>query len=846
MWEVDDCMKRRILSVIISIIMIVTTFAGCTGGSVTKDSKKKINKAQLVVAINPIFAYDNDDYSLAFNDIKNAAQSDSKEATLTSLTKSTNYSWAFRNNNGWKYRGIYNLAKWNNGKGAVTNKINAYSFEDDGTISLLAYNTKVVNVKAYNGGTIPSYGLLLSASGTQEEAVCYTVPKDGNISIPSGTVTAVESVDGIKTGFLAEDGTKRSGVIKITVNSKEYWSDILVNSSASEDGEAVTELTYPAIDDIPVTKGDYIFISVQLDAKLNKSEDISKPSDTTDPDDNNSSKPQKDEIKNLSLIEDYESRFKIIYPDEAGSEVRKLITTMRSNMEEIFETEQIARGDGFDEMEYEILIGKTNRKESTTVYNELVNARANHAGDYIVRVVDKKVVIAAVSDYALGLAIDYFVTNYCKDDRSSVPTNLNYVFREDKSTIMLGSTNIASFTIRTEKYPSYMVVSAAKELKEYILKKTGYMVSIVKGGSANKNEIAIGPNVEGLEVLADLQSFKTEFKNNILKVSVGSTTAANYAIQLFIDQIDKGVTVADGYKMTGTYADKDYSLGNGYGLTWYDDFTGDYNDGDRVSNKNWTTMGDTSRGPYYELSKVTDKIANNIGGPWYTNKDDPEIPEKYAMEGWQTRPGKEGENYFLRNDCLVEVTRKSATGYEAVRLTTQNTMNFRYGVVESRFIAATNNGACSALWFNLSANEIDVYENGGKDLFISNLHVWKPSHIDLNATGAMPYIKIYPAEGEHFYDTFHYMGFEWTENYFEFYLDGEPICFVDISDSKYNGLRTPTAFKLANGVGTTTYSTGYNPGDFLGENVDSFYEEQIWDFVRVYQKNDKKSVLRIK
>ena len=92
-------MKRRILSVIISIIMIVTTFAGCTGGSVTKDSKKKINKAQLVVAINPIFAYDNDDYSLAFNDIKNAAQSDSKEATLTSLTKSTNYSWAFRNNN---------------------------------------------------------------------------------------------------------------------------------------------------------------------------------------------------------------------------------------------------------------------------------------------------------------------------------------------------------------------------------------------------------------------------------------------------------------------------------------------------------------------------------------------------------------------------------------------------------------------------------------------------------------------------------------------------------------------------------------------------------------------------
>ena len=299
--------------------------------------------------------------------------------------------------------------------------------------------------------------------------------------------------------------------------------------------------------------------------------------------------------------------------------------------------------------------------------------------------------------------------------------------------------------------------------------------------------------------------------------------------------------------MTGTYTDKDYSLGNGYGLTWYDDFTGDYaKNGNKINAKNWISSGDTSKGPYYELSKVLDKIANGIGGPWFTHADNEEIPEGYAMEGDQTRPGKEGENFFLRDDCLVEITRKSATGYEAVRLTTQNTMNFRYGIAESRFIAATNNGACSAFWLNLSANEIDVYENGGKDLFTPNLHVHKPTHIDLNASGGMPRLKITPPEGEHFYDTFHYMGFEWTEDYFEFYLDGESICFVDISDSKYNGLRTPTAFKLANGVGTAKYSTGYNPGDFLGENVNSFYEEQIWDFVRLYQKNEKKSVLRIK
>ena len=854
-------MLKRVLSVIICIVMLVTTFAGCANSTARISFvNKKINKAQLVVAMNPIFAYDSENYSLAFNDVKNAIQSDSKGATLTSLSNSTNYSWAFRNGENWKHRGIYNLAKWNNGKGVYSNKINAYSFEEDGTISLLAYTTKVVDVKAYDGGTIPAYGVLLSASGGKQEAICYTVPETGDITIPSGTVTAVQSVDGIKTGFLAEDGTKRSGVIRIIVNGKEYYSDVLVNSAASENGSAVTELTYPAIENIPVTEGDYIFISVELNAELNKSEDISEPSDKSNSgngynnsgskdkgDLNNSSKDDKEESKNISLIQDYESRFKIIYPEEASSETKKLVLAMQGDMEDRLEAAQTARSDSFDESKYEILIGNTNRKESSNVYDELVNYRPNHGADYIVRTVGSKLVISAASDYALGLAINYFMDNYCKDDKSVIPSNLNYVFRENKSTILLGSGNIASFTIRTEKYPSYMVVSAAKDLRTYILNKTGYIVPIVKGGTSNKNEILIGPNVEGLENLSDIQSFKTEFKNKTLRISVGSTTAANYAIQQLISQIDKGVKIEDGYSVSGKYTDKDYSLGNGYGLTWYDDFTGDYaKNGSKVNVKNWTTMGDTSNGPYYELSKVLDKIKNGIGGPWYTHKDDESIPEEYAMEGMQTRPGKEGENFFLRDDCLVEITRKSATGYEAVRLTTQNTMNFRYGVVESRFIAATNNGACSAFWLNLSANEIDVYENAGRDLFTPNLHVWKPSHIELNGSGAMPRLKITPAEGEHFYDTFHYMGFEWTENYFEFYLDGESICFVDISDSKYNGLRTPTAFKLANGVGTAKYSTGYNPGDYLGNDVNSFYEEQIWDFVRVYQKNEKKSVLRIK
>lgn len=851
-------MVKRVFSVFVCIVLIFTTFAGCKNGlTISVDSPKKdINKAQLVVAMNPIFAYDNEDYSLAFNDVKNAAQSDSQAATLTSLTNSTNYSWAYRNDENWKYRGIYNLTKWNNGKGAVSKKINAYSFEDDGTISLLAYNTKVVDVKAYSGGTIPSYGILVSASGNQEEAICYTAPKTGNISIPSGTVTAVESVDGIKTGFLVEDGTKRTGVVKIIINSKEYWSDILVNSTASKDGVAVTELTYPDINNIPVTEGDIIFISVQLDAELNNPVDITKPSKqpekpSSSQSSNGSSKVDSSEDtsttekKGLSIIYDYESRFKIIYSANADIETSKQITNMRAEMEKRLQAAQLAQDDTADEVEYEILVGNTSRKESKAVYEELIAARPNHAGDYIVRTVGNKVVIAATSDYSLELAINYFMENYCKDDLSVVPGDLNYIFREDKTTILLGSTNIASYTLRTEKYPSVMVVSAAKDLREYILKKTGYLVSIEKGGTAKNNEILIGPNVDGLESLTDIENYKIDFNKNILKINVGSTTAANFAIQKLMEQLDKGAKIVDGYSQSGTYSDKEYSLGNGYALTWYDDFTGNFTNGDKLNTKNWHTTSDSLNGPFYKIDQVKQLIEKGIGGPWYTSKHVEDVPEGYVMEGYNIKPNKEGQNYFLRDDCLVEVTRKSDKGYESVRLSTEKTMNFRYGIVESRFITATNNGACASFWLALGANEIDVFESGGKDHLVPNLHIWKPQHIDLMAKKYMPRIVLTPAEGEHFYDTFHYMGFEWTENYIEFYLDGEPVCFVDISDSKFDGLRTLTAFRLFAGVGNDTYNPT-PPALFLGENVDSFYEEQIWDFVRVYQKNDKKSVLRIK
>jgi len=56
----------------------------------------------------------------------------------------------------------------------------------------------------------------------------------------------------------------------------------------------------------------------------------------------------------------------------------------------------------------------------------------------------------------------------------------------------------------------------------------------------------------------------------------------------------------------------------------------------------------------------------------------------------QKRPAVQGVNYFLRDGYLVEVTKKESYRYSANRITTLNRMNFRYGLLETRIIIATN------------------------------------------------------------------------------------------------------------------------------------------------------------
>ena len=886
---------KRIISIILILVLTISAFSGCNRqqASVDKNASKQERKPQLVVAMNPILAYENGINKIAFNDVKNAMSDDQKAASLTSLTDTTDWVWAYKQGEEWKKRGIYGLEKWRNGGYVSTDRLNAYSFFNDGTISLMPYTTAVAELTTYQSEEPPAAGILLSASGKEEEAFCLQITESGTIGIPTGKITAIQSVGGVKTGFLAEDGTERSAVIKFIVNTREIWSGELCNSTAG-DGTAVTELTYPDIPDIEVKAGDIFFISMKLDAKLNMEEDLiteEKPQISID----NSvidKEPEKEVITQISLMNGYDSRFRIIFPEDATITEKQIITKMRSRMVDIFEADVLNSSDAEAETDYEILIGLTNRKESIEAYNELTDYRANNGADFIIRMDGNKLVIAANTDYSLQLAVDYFMANYCKSDKDSVPSNLSYVSRPELGNIVIGDANIAAYTIRTEKYPSIMTVRAAEEFAEYVVAKTGYNLKIEKDTVTTENEILIGlttrSNISSDTFKSASLDFLSGKKGNTynnedysifidgtkLFVEAGSDYAASHAVLKLIEQLEENSLFAKTTSLSGSYNKGDYTLIDKLAYTWGDEFY--TSSGTTYNRKNWKIMekGYTeSNGPWYEKSDLyylaskasleDGDLTNDFGGPWLTASD-----SNYVQEGTIKNLSS---NVMIRNNMLVQISKKDINGYSGSIICTDGRMEFRYGILEARIMAATANGNAAAFWTRTKdggsvVNEMDIYENFGEDKLRPNLHTWAETHTD---HGDMITLRetCEPTANETFDDTFHHLALEWTPDFINMYLDGEIYLSQEITSDTWYAFKETTYVIFSNAAPAETFSSiNGNPGNWLAGgtvdpmeaaklfdtnndgivNVEDFYEEQLIDYIRLYQINSGQYSLKAK
>lgn len=893
-------MKNRIIALILSLVLTVSALAGCgpqKAETVTNTPvKNQKSKPTLAVAMNPIISYDSGSSVIAFNDIKNAMSADRKGATLTSLADTTDWVWAYKQGEDWKKRGIYGLEKWHNGGKVSSDKLSAYSFSADGTVSVMPYTTKAAKLTTYQGEAPVDAGILLSASGTLEETLAFQFTEGGTIGIPAGNITAIESIGGVKTGYLTEDGNAKNAVIKFIVNTRVVWAGKLCNSAAGE-GTAVTELTYPDIPDIEIQAGDIFFISIQLDSDVNIEELMPQPETETDiPDigqneDDGKDKTEDESVAQISLIDGYDSRFRIVYPKSATITQKQIITKMRSSMVDVFEADVLYNNDEAEASEYEILIGLTNRKESEAAYKELTEHRANNGADFIIKMDGTKLVIATTTDYALQLAVDYFMANFCKTDKDSIPANLNYSSRPKLGSIMIGDSNIATYVIRTEKYPSLMTVKAAQKLAEYVVSKTGYALKIEKDTKVTENEILIGLTTRSGISAQTFKSASLDFQkgkkgntyNNDdysifvsgtkLFVEAGSDYAASHALLKLIEQLDKTPEFTAATSLKGSYKKGDYTLLDDYAYTWGDEFHSSA--GSAMSKKNWKIMEKgyledegswyKKDDPYYLASKksLEDNDPNNdFGGPWLEASN-----PQYVQEGITKNLST---NVVVRDNMLVQTAKKESYGYSGNVICTDGRMEFRYGILESRVMLATNNGNAACFWTRTKdggsvVNEMDMVENFGMDKFRPNLHTWADTHTNHGDMITLREV-CEPASGENFGDTFHHIALEWTPDFINMYLDGEIYLSQDITSDTWYAFKETTYVIFNSTAPSALYAEDGNPGNWLAGgdvapreaaklfdtnkdgrvDIEDFYEEQFVDYVRLYQINSRQYSLKAK
>ncbi len=895
-------MKNRIIALISVLVIMLTFFAACGNDAPTKKPAEQGETApQLVVALNPIVVYDDDTTSLAYNDFNTAMSKDSGNSSLTGIA-AADWTWANRGENGWNESAVYGFNYWMNGAGKAAQGVFAYSFNEAGSNSLGVYNLKSAALKTYGDEVLPNSGMLLSATVGEEGGLHYTVKQDGTITIPAGTITAIDQVAGIKTGFLAEDGTARSASVCIMLNNLQLYSGTLCNSTAAEDGVAISQISYPELKDLPVKQGQSLLIVIKLNAQANSADDITMPekedgrwqvvkaSRTVVDEDGEGEKQVSNVVTDdgsILTITNYQFTFTLVRDEK----YLKMATTMAETIMRRTGAEVFTGREG-KTTDYEIIIGVyKDRPESQKIYNEIVGARADNATDYIIRLVGTKLYIVGANDEALQTAVDYFMETFVKDDKGKIPAKYNYYNKPDHVMYKLAGQNIASYTIRTERYPSLIVQRAAEAIQDAVITECGYSIPIkamnLTGTDVGTNEIRVGPMNGAVKVVREYDTrfnssdwqtkvhsigsdgmmagadnvYAVAFNDKNVEIRGGASYSINVAVMKFLADLKETKELATSYTLSGNYIsyfdyqnmyeyDKvDFAMADGYGLVYTEDFNYTGTDAEKESafTKRWTLQREVSDSARQDGDQMM----------------------------YQVRPGIYGRNYWVAadtagNNYLFEVTMKRTMeqegtdlGYESVRVAADGQWGFRYGIWETRLVMGTRNGNCSSVWGSAGSpypggrgatHEIDVYENYGRECFVPCTHHTMDTTYVGNYHFQYPYYQepcwVEPNEGEHFYDTFHHVAIEWNYDKIDFFFDGECVSRMPMfnqEDFKY--YRTGMVIRLAQGVGARGYCWTH-PRDYVGEkkayhvnywmeDVSKFFELQLIDYTRVYQTDNK-------
>ncbi len=196
-------------------------------------------------------------------------------------------------------------------------------------------------------------------------------------------------------------------------------------------------------------------------------------------------------------------------------------------------------------------------------------------------------------------------------------------------------------------------------------------------------------------------------------------------------------------------------------------------------------------------------------------------------------------------------------------VTTQSTMNYKYGYVEIRAKVPFIRGVWPSFWTSSpgklapprSTNysiEVDIFEVfSSLDTLSPNIHKWySDGRHTMWAVDEGNSNEWYKFESDNLSEEYHLYGFEWTETEMTMYIDGVAYYTYDLTNNFDDGETGmggfDTTLYLIFNNHLFTQSSSYKPYDGCEIRADDLPAEYVIDWVRLYQKNDGKSQLYIK
>ncbi len=529
---------------------------------------------------------------------------------------------------------------------------------------------------------------------------------------------------------------------------------------------------------------------------------------------------------------DGSSVYVIVRPDDASTTTaaaklfKSMKDTLGTNVKNTLET----ASDGADA--YEVLVGATNRAESTQAYNYLLEVGTARSDDYIICTIGKKIVINAISDGALSAGVDYFIANFLSKD--GVKGGIHYINKTADTSVnyTINGAQLGKFNIVRPHYnSSYLTQVEMEKIVDNALTAGKYNIDIVEDMYVSEGlyEIIVGnTNRAGVEQITDHDEYRITVKGHKVYLNGGSPHATAVAVTEFYKLLfSKDVTDADS--MVGSYAQTvaTYDDTQYYVHKWGDDF-----DGTEIDTTKWDNI-------------VSEKHYSSLGD---------------GTESWRIDACT-----YVENGKLIQLQYfdEAAGKYYGGTIRSNNHMRFMGGYLEHSVITPDLAVSWNTLWLGSAQSngvivpEVDLNENfGNAGVTNFNAHTW-PAAGNEYGWEHRSFDSLKPNEkrfnlpeadrATHNLNTeFHTFGFLWTQDYIAFTGDGQIYVDLDLNQKGYEDFKMAFTVEAACKViiaaspGTTGQASSVTPDQW--ESAKSNY---VSDYVHIYQLNDGWSTMDI-